>query len=107
MRFPGVTMAHVLPDLAADPMLAGEIAEDARYAPYLQRQAAEVDALRRDESLRLDPALDYAAIPGLSAEMVERLAKAAPTTLGGAGRIRGITPAALSAILFHARKRAA
>ncbi len=107
LRFPGVTIAHVAPDLVADQALVAEIAEDARYAPYLERQAAEVTALRRDEALSLDPDLDYASIPGLSNEMVERLTKAMPATLGAAGRIRGITPAALSAILLHARKRAA
>lgn len=107
LRFPGVTMAHAAPGLSADAALLAEIAEDARYAPYLERQAAEVEALRRDETLRLDPMLDYRAIPGLSAEMVERLSRAVPETLGAAGRIRGITPAALSAILLHARKRVA
>jgi tRNA uridine 5-carboxymethylaminomethyl modification enzyme len=107
LRFPGVTMLHVIPDVTMDASIIDEVAEDARYAPYLERQAAEVSALRQADSVRLGPALDYAAIPGLSAEMVERLSIAAPATLGAAGRIRGITPAALSAILLHARKRAA
>lgn len=106
LRFPGVDMRHVAPEMLADAMSA-EVAEDARYAPYLERQAAEVDALRRDDGLRLDPAMDYAAVPGLSAEMVERLSRASPETLGAAGRVRGVTPAALSAILLHTRKRAA
>ncbi|MFA5970408.1 MAG: tRNA uridine-5-carboxymethylaminomethyl(34) synthesis enzyme MnmG [Sphingomonas sp.] len=107
LRFPGVDMRHVAPEIMADAALSAEVAEDARYAPYLERQAAEVDALRRDDGLRLDPAMDYATIPGLSAEMVERLSRATPETLGAAGRVRGVTPAALSAILLHARKRAA
>ena len=55
----------------------------------------------------LDPALDYAAIGGLSREMVERLGKARPETLGQAARIDGVTPAALTAILVHSRRRAA
>lgn len=107
LRFPGVDMRHVAPEMMADAALSAEVAEDARYAPYLERQAAEVDALRRDDGLRLDPAMDYATIPGLSAEMVERLSRATPETLGAAGRVRGVTPAALSAILLHTRKRAA
>ncbi|MBY0582755.1 MAG: tRNA uridine-5-carboxymethylaminomethyl(34) synthesis enzyme MnmG [Sphingomonas sp.] len=112
LRFPKVTVAHVAPDLGqegaiCDAALLAEIAEDARYAPYLERQARDVAALRRDESMALDPGLDYREIAGLSAEMVERLTSAAPATLGAAGRIRGITPAALSAILLHAKKRAA
>lgn len=108
LRFPGVDIGHVAPDLAqrysAD--LLAEVAEDARYAPYLARQASEIALMRREESVPLPP-LDYATIPGLSVEMVERLSQAAPPTLAAAGRIRGITPAALSAILLHSRRRAA
>lgn len=109
LRFPGVTIEQVAPGLAAraPAEVVAELIEDARYAPYLERQAAEVATLRREESLRLPATLDYAAIPGLSAEMIEKLSKAAPATLAAAGRIRGITPAALSAILLHAKKRAA
>ena len=107
LRQTDVTLAMVAPNVEAPADLIAEITEDARYAPYLERQAAEVAALRRDEGTPLPAGLDYAAIPGLSAEMVERLTKAAPETLAAAGRIRGITPAALSAILLHTRKRAA
>ncbi|OQW46546.1 MAG: tRNA uridine(34) 5-carboxymethylaminomethyl synthesis enzyme MnmG [Proteobacteria bacterium SG_bin6] len=109
LRFPGVTIEQVAPGLAARAPVevVAELTEDARYAPYLERQAAEVAALRREESLRLPVTLDYAAIPGLSAEMIEKLSNAAPSTLAAAGRIRGITPAALSAILLHVKKRAA
>lgn len=107
LRFPGVTLAQVSPELPGrhDSALLAEIAEDARYAPHLDRQANEIALLRREESVLL-PTLDYAAIPGLSAEMVERLSMAAPPTLAAAGRIRGITPAALSAILLHSRRAA-
>ena len=109
LRFAGVTLAQVAPTLTADhdPALLGEIAEDARYAPYLERQAAEIAALRRDEQLLLPSGIDFAAIAGLSTEMVERLTRAAPATIGAASRIRGITPAALSAILLHSRRRIA
>ena len=105
LRFPGVEIAHVL-DVTpeADPELLAEYVEDARYAPYLERQDAEVAQLRTNDAVRLHPGLDYASIPGLSNEMVERLSTATPETLGAAARIRGITPAALSAILLHARK---
>lgn len=106
LRFPGVTLAHVAPQLqdSFTPALLGEIAEDARYAPYLERQADEIAALRAEEALPLPLDLDYAGIAGLSNEMVERLSRAAPPTLAAAGRIRGITPAALTAILLHSRK---
>lgn len=105
LRFPGVTLEQVL-DTApeADPALLAEYVEDARYAPYLERQDAEVAQLRANDAVRLRPDMAYASIPGLSNEMVERLTAAAPETLGAAARIRGITPAALSAILLHARK---
>jgi tRNA uridine 5-carboxymethylaminomethyl modification enzyme len=103
LRFPGVEVSHVASDLEADPQLLAEYVEDQRYAPYLERQEAEVAQLRSNDAVKLS-ALDYAAIPGLSNEMVERLSAARPETLGAASRIRGITPAALSAILLHARR---
>lgn len=84
-----------------------ELIEDARYAPYVARQDAEIRDLRRGDQLRIEPDLDYATIPGLSHEMVERLSAAQPATLGEAERIPGITPAALAAILTVARRRAA
>ncbi|GAM00989.1 tRNA uridine 5-carboxymethylaminomethyl modification enzyme MnmG [Sphingomonas parapaucimobilis NBRC 15100] len=109
LRFDGVTLAHVAPDAAegCDPAVVAETLEDARYAPYVERQAEEVARLRADEQILLSPALDYAAIPGLSQEMIDRLSLSRPATLAAASRIRGITPAALSAVLLYARKVAA
>ena len=111
LRFPGVTtatLAKLVPALAmVDATILSEIAEDAHYAPYIARQQAELRALTANESIMLDPALDYTAIGGLSREMVERLTKARPETLGQAGRIDGVTPAALTAIMVHSRRRAA
>ena len=116
LRFGGVDLAGLAPwiaaeDLAAataaDPELAGEVAEDAAYAPYLARQDAELRDLRAAEALPLGDDFPYAAIPGLSREMVERLGKARPATLAAAGRVPGVTPAALAALLVHARRRAA
>ena len=104
LRFPAVTLAHLGPQPDVDPDLLAEFVEDARYAPYLERQAADVAQLRANDAIVLPEALDYAAIPGLSNEMVERLGAARPATLGAAARVRGITPAALSAILLHARR---
>ncbi|MES2444054.1 MAG: tRNA uridine-5-carboxymethylaminomethyl(34) synthesis enzyme MnmG [Pseudomonadota bacterium] len=107
LRFPGITPRHLVPDLDAEPQLLAEYVEDQRYAPYLERQQAEVAQLRSNDAVRISADLDFAAIPGLSNEMVERLTASRPATLGAASRIRGITPAALSAILLHARRRAA
>ncbi|MGP1283022.1 MAG: tRNA uridine-5-carboxymethylaminomethyl(34) synthesis enzyme MnmG [Parasphingopyxis sp.] len=84
-----------------------EAIEDVRYAPYLDRQAGEIARVNADERVPIPVTLDYASIAGLSNEMVERLERARPATLGEAGRVRGITPAALAAILVHSRKRAA
>jgi tRNA uridine 5-carboxymethylaminomethyl modification enzyme len=87
--------------------IASEVLEDARYAPYIARQAADIARLRDAEAIALPETLDFAAIPGLSTEMVGRLSAAQPASLAAASRIRGITPAALSAVLLHAKRLAA
>jgi len=71
---------------------------DALYAPYLERQQREWEAVRRDSRIWLGSAFDYSAVPGLSNEMVERLSTARPETLDQASRVPGVTPAALSAL---------
>ena len=83
-----------------------EVEEDRRYAPYLARQAAEVAQMRRDRNVALPPPDILRDVPGLSTEMVERLARSAPRTLDEASRVRGVTPAALAALWLHARRRA-
>lgn len=80
---------------------------DAGYAGYLDRQAADAEAFRRDEDLRLPADLDYAGVGGLSNEVREKLAAVQPLTLGQAARIEGVTPGALTALLAHVRRRAA
>ncbi len=108
LRSPGVELAHVAPELADDPSpIVEEMIEDSRYAPYVERQETELAELRAGERIMLATGLDYAAIPGLSNEMIERLSAARPTSLAEAGRVRGITPAALTAILLHSSRRAA
>jgi tRNA uridine 5-carboxymethylaminomethyl modification enzyme len=111
LRFPQIDGSALLkldPALADFPRrLVDEAAEDHRYAPYVERQQAEVARLKSDENVRIPGNIDYGSIPGLSLEMVERLNAARPSTLGAARRIRGITPAALAAILVHSRRKAA
>jgi glucose-inhibited division protein A len=107
-RFPAVTVGHLAthaPELASagNATLVDELLQDAVYAPYVERQEAEVRALRANEAIVLPADLDFASIGGLSSEMVERLTLARPETLGAAARIRGITPAALAALLVAAR----
>jgi len=111
LRFPNVdadTMISLAPNLATVPRgTLEEAVQDHLYAPYVARQQSEVAKLRADDLLRIPPDLDYFSIAGLSAEMSEKLSAARPPNLGAAGRIRGITPAALAAILVHARRKAA
>jgi tRNA uridine 5-carboxymethylaminomethyl modification enzyme len=90
-----------------DVALVNEVIEDARYAPYIARQDAEVRAMRANEGISIPESLDYSDLAGLSKEMVERLSLARPRTLGAAERVRGVTPAALATILVHAKRRAA
>jgi tRNA uridine 5-carboxymethylaminomethyl modification enzyme len=100
-------LAAIWPELKAVPSEAKEQVEiDALYAGYLDRQEADIVAFRKDEDLRLPANLDYAAVGGLSAEVRQKLQAARPATLGQAGRIEGVTPGALTALLAHVKKRA-
>ena len=81
-----------------------EMAEDAFYSPYLSRQDAELADLRANEAQFLASDFPFHQVPGLSNEMIERLSRAKPESLAAAGRIRGVTPAAMAALLVHARK---
>jgi tRNA uridine 5-carboxymethylaminomethyl modification enzyme len=111
LRFEEVELSKLQPwlaaDLLSDPELLEEVEEDVAYAPYLERQARELRDLRASEALILPDDFPYAAVPGLSREMVERLTGAMPSSLAAAGRVPGVTPAALSALLVHARRLAA
>jgi tRNA uridine 5-carboxymethylaminomethyl modification enzyme len=111
LAYPGIDVARlaaVWPQLGA---LAPEIAEqveiDARYAGYLERQAKDIAAFRRDEALLLPADFDYRSVGSLSREIRDKLGAARPATLGAAARISGVTPAALVALLQHVRRRAA
>ncbi|WP_225207367.1 tRNA uridine-5-carboxymethylaminomethyl(34) synthesis enzyme MnmG [Novosphingobium huizhouense] len=110
LRFPEVTLDRLgswLGNCASDPGLVEEVEEDAAYAPYLARQEAELRDLRASDAVPLGEGFPYDAVPGLSREMVERLERAQPDTLATAGRLPGITPAALASLLVHARRRQA
>jgi tRNA uridine 5-carboxymethylaminomethyl modification enzyme len=109
LGFPDVEMAtleRIWPELAAiAPKIAAQVEIDAKYAVYLERQAADIASFRRDEALRIPEALDYGAIAGLSAELRDKLIAIRPQTVGQAGRIEGITPAALTLLAAHAKRR--
>jgi tRNA uridine 5-carboxymethylaminomethyl modification enzyme len=101
-------LARIWPEIRDwSPAVREQVEIDAAYSGYLDRQAADAEAFRRDESLRLPPALDYALVGGLSNEIREKLSSVRPLTLGQAARIEGVTPGALTALLAHARRHAA
>lgn len=89
-------------DLA--PTIRQQIETDALYAGYLDRQSADIDAFRRDEALLLPTTIDYLNLEGMATEVRQKLAAARPVTLGQAARLDGMTPAALTLLLHHARK---
>jgi tRNA uridine 5-carboxymethylaminomethyl modification enzyme len=83
---------------------AAQLEIDAKYAVYLDRQAADVAAFRRDEAFEIPDAVDYGAVPGLSNEARQKLAATRPRTIGHASRLDGITPAALTLLAAHVRR---
>ena len=98
-------LAAAWPELRSiEPRIAESLSIDATYARYLERQEGDIRAYRRDEGLALPEDLDYAALGGLSTEVREKLSHARPATLGAAGRVPGVTPAALTALLGHVRR---
>ena len=108
LAYPDIDMADlakVWPELSElDADTVEYLTIDATYAGYLERQARDIEAFRRDEGLRIPEKLDYAAIGGLSNEVRSKLIAARPATLGQASRIEGVTPGALMAVLAHIKK---
>ncbi len=98
-------LARIWPQFASiDPKIANQLEIDAKYAVYLDRQTADIASYRRDESFELPGELDYAALKGLSNEIRQKLQALRPGTIGQAGRIDGITPAALTLLVAHVRR---
>jgi tRNA uridine 5-carboxymethylaminomethyl modification enzyme len=96
----------IWPELSAiDPAIAVHLEIDAKYDVYLKRQNADVDAFRRDEGLVLS-GIDYDDVPGLSNEARSKLHAAQPRTVGQAGRLDGLTPAALGILAAYLRREA-
>ena len=108
LGFPDVDFAalcRVWPALAAlDAKAVTQIEIDAKYAVYLNRQAADIAGFRRDESLAIPAGVDYHAMPGLSAEIRQKLSTVRPMTMGQASRIEGVTPAALTLLAARIRR---
>ncbi|MGA3301902.1 MAG: tRNA uridine-5-carboxymethylaminomethyl(34) synthesis enzyme MnmG [Methylovirgula sp.] len=110
LGFPDISfdaLRAIWPALSSvDGATAAQVEIDANYAVYLDRQAADIAAFRRDESLVIPDALDYAALTNLSHEVRLRLSEIRPRTLGQAGRIEGVTPAALTLLAAQIRRQA-
>ncbi|GAB4356899.1 MAG: tRNA uridine-5-carboxymethylaminomethyl(34) synthesis enzyme MnmG [Immundisolibacter sp.] len=100
-RLPGVGEPH------ADPVATAQLEIDLKYEGYLARQQAEIERQRHHEHTPLAADLDYAAIRGLSLEVQQKLAAVKPATVGQASRLPGVTPAAISVLLVHLKRRAA
>jgi tRNA uridine 5-carboxymethylaminomethyl modification enzyme len=92
-------------DGAADPQVAEQVETATKYAGYIARQRDEVARHEAHESTRIPGGLDYAAVNGLSIEVRQKLAAARPETVGQAARISGVTPAAISLLLVHLKRR--
>lgn len=108
LALPNVSLAdltRIWPELdELHPTVAEQLEFDALYSGYLHRQEADIVAFKKDESLKIPADLDYAAIKGLSNEVRQKLIDARPVTLGQAGRIEGVTPAALALLLAWVKK---
>jgi tRNA uridine 5-carboxymethylaminomethyl modification enzyme len=87
------------------PKIREQLETDAKYAVYLSRQAVDIAAYRRDESLTVPETVDYSELPGLSNEVRQKLEAVRPRTVGQAGRIDGMTPAALMLLVAHLKRR--
>ena len=99
-------LADVWPALRSVPAsVAAQVENDGRYQGYLRRQEADIRAFQRDRALELPAELDYRSVGGLSTEIRSKLQCARPATLAAASRIPGVTPAALTALMAHVRKR--
>jgi tRNA uridine 5-carboxymethylaminomethyl modification enzyme len=109
LAYPEIGLADIgaiWPALSAiDPAIAVHLEIDAKYDVYLKRQTADVDAFRRDEGLVLGE-IDYSLVPGLSNEARAKLEAARPWTVGQAGRLDGMTPAALGILAAYLRREA-
>jgi tRNA uridine 5-carboxymethylaminomethyl modification enzyme len=108
LSYPNIDLAKLTPIWPQLANLAPKIAEqveiNAKYAVYLDRQQADVASFQRDEAVILPDELDYGAVSGLSNEARAKLNQARPRTIGQAGRIEGITPAALMLLVAHLRR---
>jgi tRNA uridine 5-carboxymethylaminomethyl modification enzyme len=108
LSHPGIDLARlraIWPEIGfIAPLMAEQLEVDARYEVYLKRQESDIEAFRKDEALSIPTDLDYGSVFGLSTEIRQRLERVRPTTLAQAGRIEGVTPAALMLLLTYVKR---
>jgi tRNA uridine 5-carboxymethylaminomethyl modification enzyme len=98
-------LTKVWPELGSlDPAIARRLEADAKYSVYLDRQDEDVARFRRSEATAIPADLDYAGISGLSNELRQKFLTVRPSNIGQAGRIEGMTPAALALVAAHAKR---
>ena len=114
MKRPEASIAQVIPlleeglaDADQDPELLRQVEAEVKYEGYIRRQDEEIAKIRRHEAIALPATLDYRTLPGLSRELQQKLTETQPESLAKAARIPGMTPAALSVLLVHAKKQRA
>ncbi|MCP3672001.1 MAG: tRNA uridine-5-carboxymethylaminomethyl(34) synthesis enzyme MnmG [Gammaproteobacteria bacterium] len=105
ISYPGLQRLPGIGPGVADPKVAEQLEIQCKYAGYIKRQQAEIERQQANEALKLPAELDYAEVRGLSTEVREKLIRSKPETIGQAGRIPGVTPAAISLLLIHLKKR--
>ena len=99
------TINKIWPELVnIEPEIYEQIEIESKYAGYIKRQMADIEVFKKDENLKIRDDVDYTKIGGLSREMVTKLSKVKPSTIGEASRIPGVTPAAITAILGYLKK---
>ncbi len=111
LKRPGVEYADVAnlknaPEQPVSEQVSEQVQISVKYAGYISRQAEDIERLRRQENTPLPENMDYSVIDGLSNEVKQKLSEARPATLAAASRIQGVTPAAVSLLLVHLKKRA-
>jgi tRNA uridine 5-carboxymethylaminomethyl modification enzyme len=110
LSYPGIDVARlaaIWPEIGnLDPAIAEQLAVDARYAVYVKRQELDIASFRKDEGIAIPSDFAFAALPGLSVELRQKLDRHRPASLGQAARLDGMTPAALMLLLAHLKKGA-
>lgn len=108
LRRPEINYSHIArmaDGIADDPIVADQVEIEIKYEGYISRQADEIERLRRNENTRLPDDIDFDSIGGLSNEIRQKLKEVRPETVAQASRIQGVTPAAISQVLVHLKKR--